>query len=112
MKYIQQVLDHTKDIKYGSLATVVGRYYAMDRDKRFERIQIAYEGLVQGIGEKATPENIVQVNSIEISTKTSSFVYLLLPFCCAKNSLYNSTFAERSFSVYGPKMWNKLPTQI
>ncbi|XP_033633564.1 2,3-bisphosphoglycerate-independent phosphoglycerate mutase-like [Asterias rubens] len=61
VKYIQQVLDHTKDIKYGSLATVVGRYYAMDRDKRFERIQIAYEGLVQGIGEKATPENIVQV---------------------------------------------------
>ena len=76
MKYIQQVLDHTKDIKYGSLATVVGRYYAMDRDKRFERIQIAYEGLVQGIGEKATPENIVQVNSIEISRKTFSFVYL------------------------------------
>ena len=53
-----------------------------------------------------------QISRIKISTKTSSFVYLLLPFCCAKNSLYNSTFAERSFSVYGPKRWNKLPTQI
>ncbi|XP_022094361.1 2,3-bisphosphoglycerate-independent phosphoglycerate mutase-like [Acanthaster planci] len=61
VKYIQEVLDYTKNIGYGSLATVVGRYYAMDRDKRYERNKIAYEGLVQGIGEKATPNDIVQV---------------------------------------------------
>ena len=39
---------------YGELATVVGRYYAMDRDKRWERIKIAVEGLVDGVGEKTT----------------------------------------------------------
>ncbi|MBI1342996.1 MAG: 2,3-bisphosphoglycerate-independent phosphoglycerate mutase [Terrimonas sp.] len=38
----------------GKIATVCGRYYAMDRDKRWERVQLAYDALVKGIGEKAT----------------------------------------------------------
>ncbi len=36
------------------LAAVVGRYYAMDRDKRWERVKVAYDALVEGIGEHAT----------------------------------------------------------
>jgi 2,3-bisphosphoglycerate-independent phosphoglycerate mutase len=31
--------------KYGSIATVVGRFYAMDRDKRWERVKVAYDAL-------------------------------------------------------------------
>ncbi|MDE6623088.1 MAG: 2,3-bisphosphoglycerate-independent phosphoglycerate mutase [Alistipes sp.] len=38
----------------GKIATVVGRYYAMDRDKRWERVKVAYDALVNGIGEPAT----------------------------------------------------------
>src|SRR6185295_17077744 len=38
----------------GEIATVVGRYYAMDRDKRWERTQRAYELLTKAIGERAT----------------------------------------------------------
>ena len=38
----------------GKIATVSGRYFAMDRDKRWERISLAYDALVNGIGEKAT----------------------------------------------------------
>jgi 2,3-bisphosphoglycerate-independent phosphoglycerate mutase len=38
----------------GKIATVSGRYYAMDRDKRWERVQLAYDALVKGIGERAT----------------------------------------------------------
>jgi 2,3-bisphosphoglycerate-independent phosphoglycerate mutase len=38
----------------GHLATITGRYYAMDRDKRWERIKIAYDAMVNGIGEKTT----------------------------------------------------------
>ncbi|XP_066014912.1 2,3-bisphosphoglycerate-independent phosphoglycerate mutase-like isoform X4 [Pocillopora verrucosa] len=59
--YVEQVLKKLKDINYGSLATVVGRYYAMDRDKRWERIQIAYEALVQGKGEETTPDKVIEV---------------------------------------------------
>ena len=36
------------------MATVIGRYYAMDRDKRWERVKIAYDALVDGVGEKAS----------------------------------------------------------
>ncbi|MCH4553664.1 2,3-bisphosphoglycerate-independent phosphoglycerate mutase [Aestuariibaculum lutulentum] len=36
------------------LATVTGRYYAMDRDKRWERVKLAYDAMVNGIGEKST----------------------------------------------------------
>ncbi len=37
----------------GKIATVSGRYYAMDRDKRWERVKLAYDALVKGVGEKA-----------------------------------------------------------
>ncbi|XP_072027250.1 2,3-bisphosphoglycerate-independent phosphoglycerate mutase-like [Amphiura filiformis] len=60
VKYIQQVLDHTEKQKYGSLATIIGRYYAMDRDKRHERTKLAYEGLVQGIGTATTKEKVIE----------------------------------------------------
>jgi len=58
--YIQQVLSRFNETGYGRLASVTGRYYAMDRDKRHERIQIAYEGLVQGKGEKKDKESVCQ----------------------------------------------------
>jgi 2,3-bisphosphoglycerate-independent phosphoglycerate mutase len=47
----------------GKIATVSGRYYAMDRDKRWERIKLAYDALVNGVGEKATDA----IGAIEIS---------------------------------------------
>ena len=37
----------------GNIATITGRYYAMDRDKRWERVKIAYDALVNGIGTKS-----------------------------------------------------------
>ena len=50
--YAQQLLDFLEKEQYGKLATIVGRYYAMDRDKRWERVKIAVDGLVKGEGEK------------------------------------------------------------
>lgn len=38
----------------GKIASIIGRYYAMDRDKRWERVKVAYDQLVNGVGEKAT----------------------------------------------------------
>ena len=38
----------------GKIATVIGRYYAMDRDKRWERVKVAYDALVSGIGERSS----------------------------------------------------------
>ena len=38
----------------GKVATVIGRYYAMDRDKRWERVKVAYDALVNGCGERSS----------------------------------------------------------
>ncbi|KAF9812534.1 hypothetical protein IEO21_06173 [Rhodonia placenta] len=57
--YAKDLLTFIEKEKYGQLATVVGRYYAMDRDKRWERVKIAVDGLVKGEGEEAA--DIVQV---------------------------------------------------
>jgi 2,3-bisphosphoglycerate-independent phosphoglycerate mutase len=51
--YLRDLADHMKKTT-GQLAGVVGRYYAMDRDKRWERVKLAYDLLVHGFGEKAT----------------------------------------------------------
>ena len=74
--YVQQVLDKIKDLQYGSLATVVGRYYAMDRDKRFERNKIAFEGMVQGIGETATPDTVIEVKIICYDIRSHFFNFV------------------------------------
>jgi 2,3-bisphosphoglycerate-independent phosphoglycerate mutase len=48
--FIQQLLNKFKEYGIGKLATVAGRYYAMDRDKRWERVQKAYQAMAFGEG--------------------------------------------------------------
>ncbi|MGD9580202.1 MAG: 2,3-bisphosphoglycerate-independent phosphoglycerate mutase [Vampirovibrionia bacterium] len=48
--YLKQVDDKLKEMNLPQIATVVGRYYAMDRDNRWERVEIAYNALVIGDG--------------------------------------------------------------
>ena len=51
--FLEDVVQFCND-KNSTLASVVGRYYAMDRDKRWERVKLAYDLLVNGVGEKST----------------------------------------------------------
>ncbi|WP_374174992.1 2,3-bisphosphoglycerate-independent phosphoglycerate mutase [Flavobacterium tructae] len=48
-KYIQDLEEHIKNTPV-KIASIVGRYYAMDRDKRWERVKLAYDLVVNGIG--------------------------------------------------------------
>ena len=48
--YIEQVQAKLKELGVGKIATVIGRYYAMDRDNRWERVQQAYNAMVLGEG--------------------------------------------------------------
>jgi len=50
-EYILKTEQKIAELGIGKIATVSGRYYAMDRDNRWERIQLAYDALTQGIGE-------------------------------------------------------------
>jgi len=51
--YMEELLETIKEIGIGQIATVVGRYYAMDRDKRWERNEIALRGMILGEGEES-----------------------------------------------------------
>ena len=51
--FIAQLEEHLATTG-GKIASIIGRYYAMDRDKRWERVKIAYDLLVNGIGEATT----------------------------------------------------------
>ena len=52
-EYVEQLEAKMKEIGVGKVATVMGRYYAMDRDNRWDRVEKAYRALVYGEGEKA-----------------------------------------------------------
>lgn len=52
LAYTEQLLDQMKKIGVGSLATMMGRYYAMDRDQRWDRVALAYHAMVCGTGKK------------------------------------------------------------
>jgi 2,3-bisphosphoglycerate-independent phosphoglycerate mutase len=57
----------------GQIATVSGRYYAMDRDKRWERVKLAYDAMVNGVGEKAN--NALEVIAASYQAdKTDEFI--------------------------------------
>ena len=51
--FIEALENHLKG-SAGTIASIIGRYYAMDRDKRWERVKVAYDQLVEGVGEKVT----------------------------------------------------------
>ena len=52
--YVEALQRKMNELYCGKIATIVGRYYAMDRDKRWERTQRAYEVLTKGTGERTT----------------------------------------------------------
>lgn len=55
--YLEELKAHTQS-SVGKIASVVGRYYAMDRDKRWERVKLAYDLLVHGKGKASS--NIIE----------------------------------------------------
>lgn len=63
--YLTALQSKIQEIGIGEIATVIGRYYAMDRDKRWERTRRAYESLVEGHGEPATDPIAAIQNSYE-----------------------------------------------
>jgi 2,3-bisphosphoglycerate-independent phosphoglycerate mutase len=82
LKYISELEEYMKEIGIGKIATVCGRYYAMDRDKRWERVQLAYNAMVLSKGEENTSA-IEAVKKAIHDNKTDEFV---LPTVIMENS--------------------------
>lgn len=76
LSYLNDLQNHISD-KSAKLASLVGRYYAMDRDNRFERIKIAYDLLVHGTGTKSEDA----VASLQHSYDNDVTDEFLMPVC-------------------------------
>ncbi|MFA5604128.1 MAG: 2,3-bisphosphoglycerate-independent phosphoglycerate mutase [Bacilli bacterium] len=63
LHFLKQVEQKLQDVNIGSIATVSGRYYAMDRDNRWDRVKMAYDVITKGIGEEyQNVEQLIQSN--------------------------------------------------
>ena len=74
-KYIVELQEKMKEKGVGQIATISGRYYAMDRDKRWDRVKLAYDAMVKGEGIKAT----FPVEAIEDSYQKEVFDEFIVP---------------------------------
>lgn len=95
-EFIEKTEAMMKEIGVGEIATLSGRYYAMDRDNRWERVQLAYDALVLGKGETADSA----VEAIENSyhdNKTDEFV---LPCVVMKNGAPTATIQNGDSVVF------------
>ena len=70
----------------GEIATVIGRYYAMDRDKRWDRIKLAYDAMVNGVGEESD-DILKSVEQSYANGVTDEFIKPII-----NNKIQNSKF--------------------
>ncbi|MBR0331676.1 MAG: 2,3-bisphosphoglycerate-independent phosphoglycerate mutase, partial [Alistipes sp.] len=70
--FIEQ-LEQKMAASTGEIATIIGRYYAMDRDKRWERVKVAYDALVKGVGAPAT-DMVAAVEASYAAEVTDEFI--------------------------------------
>ena len=72
LAYITELQQHLNG-SVGKIASVSGRYYAMDRDKRWERVKLAYDALVNGMGEQSA-DAITAVSNSYANNITDEFI--------------------------------------
>ena len=72
VEYLRELQNHLEQTT-GEIASVIGRYYAMDRDNRWERIKLAYDAMVNGSGE-STEDVIKSVEAAYKSGITDEFL--------------------------------------
>src|SRR5689334_5028801 len=72
--FILQLQQKIRELGVGEIATLVGRYYAMDRDNRWERIELAYSALVHGEAETRTNDPVAALQRSYEQEVTDEFV--------------------------------------
>src|SRR5215471_9638573 len=72
--YVRQLQQKMRELGVGEIATVVGRYYAMDRDNRWERVELAYRALVHGEAEHKNSDPVAALRASYEQGVTDEFV--------------------------------------
>ena len=83
--YVEQLQAKLDELGTGRIATVMGRYYAMDRDKRWDRVEQAYDAMVYGEGSASDPDPVHAVRESYAGGVTDEFVEPVV--CDAEGSI-------------------------
>ena len=94
--FIKELDEYLKTKSTGQIASIIGRYYAMDRDKRWERVKVAYDLLVNGIG--SPTENPME--AIEQSYTEGVTDEFVKPIVCTKDGKPVATIQEGDVIIF------------
>ena len=94
--FVQQLSDEMKEIGVGEIATVMGRYYAMDRDNRWDRVELAYNAMVKGSGQTAE----CGVCAVEQSYKEGTNDEFVLPTVIQKDGAPVAVIKDKDSIIF------------
>ncbi len=94
--YVEELEEQMKEIGVGKVATVMGRYYVMDRDNRWDRVELAYKAMVKGEGVAADSAVAAVANSYA-DDKTDEFV---LPAVVMENGAPVATIKDGDSIIF------------
>lgn len=94
--YVEELEEKLKEIGVGEIATVMGRYYAMDRDNRWERVQLAYDAMVLSKGLEAQSA----VEAVEESYKREEYDEFVKPTVIKKNGTPVAAIGENDSIIF------------
>ena len=95
-EFVEQLEAKMKEIGVGEIGVISGRYYAMDRDNRWDRVELAYKALTQGEGVKGT-DAAAAVQASYDDGKTDEFV---LPTVIEKDGKPVATISDKDSVVF------------
>ena len=95
-EFVEQLEAKMKEIGVGEIGVISGRYYAMDRDNRWDRVELAYKALTQGEGVKGT-DAAAAVQASYDDDKTDEFV---LPTVIEKDGKPVATISDKDSVVF------------
>jgi 2,3-bisphosphoglycerate-independent phosphoglycerate mutase len=96
-EYLADVMRHVKEIGLGEVATVSGRFYAMDRDNHWERIEKTYNAMVKGISDEYFPD---PVQAVEASYAKKVFDEEFIPVVIGENGRPTATVGRGDAIIF------------
>lgn len=94
--FVSELVEKMEEIGVGQVATVMGRYYAMDRDNRWDRVELAYNAMVKGEGNKGD-DAVKAIQESYDNEKTDEFV---IPTVIMKNGAPTATIKDKDSIIF------------
>lgn len=95
-QFVEELEEKIREIGVGKIATVMGRYYAMDRDNRWERVKLAYDAMVLGKGNEA----ISAIAAVQESYDKEVYDEFVIPTIVLCEGNVTATISEKDSIIF------------